>query len=80
MTAVLNPPTTTTTLVERVVLTDVSWETYESLLKDLADQSVPRLTYDRGTLQIMSPTDRHEECNRALARLVESWRRRWAWK
>lgn len=71
MTAVLNPPATTTALAERVVLNDISWETYESLLTDLADQSVPRLTYDRGTLEIMSPTDMHEECNRAIARLVE---------
>ena len=70
MTAVLNPPTTTS-LVERVVLTGVRWETYESLLTDLADQSVPRLTYDRGTLQIMSPNKKHEECNRAIARIVD---------
>jgi Uma2 family endonuclease len=70
MTAVLNPPATTS-VVERVVLKDISWETYERLLKDLSDQSVPRLTYDRGTLELMSPTDIREECNRAIARLVE---------
>lgn len=69
MTAVLSPPHPIT--VERVVLTGISWETYEKLLADLADRSVPRLTYDRGTLEIMSPTNKHEECNRAIARLVE---------
>jgi Uma2 family endonuclease len=56
----------------RVVLHQVSWETYESLLSDLADCSAPRLTYDRGTLEIMSPSEEHEEVNRALAFLVEA--------
>ncbi|HEU4596779.1 MAG TPA: Uma2 family endonuclease [Pyrinomonadaceae bacterium] len=69
MTAILNPPTTSD--AERITLTKISWETYESLLTDLADQSVPRLTYDGGTLEIMSPNNKHEECNRAIARLVE---------
>lgn len=70
MTAILNPPTTTT-LVERVVLTGVSWETYESLLADIGDRSTPRLTYDRGTLQIMSPTPEHGHYGHILSLLVE---------
>lgn len=54
-----------------VVVQHVSWETYERLLADLADQSSPRLTFDRGTLEIMSPTPEHEELNRTIALLVE---------
>jgi len=54
-----------------VVLHDVSWETYAHLLEDFADSSTPHLTYDRGTLEIMSPTAQHEELNRTLALLVE---------
>ncbi len=69
MTAVLSPPKTTNDAV--VTLPGISWETYESLLADLSDRSVPHLTYDRGTLTIMSPTAEHEEYNRAIARLVE---------
>ena len=53
-----------------VVLTNVSWETYEKLLADLADSSAPRLTYDRGELEIMSPTPEHEKLNRMLADFV----------
>jgi Uma2 family endonuclease len=49
----------------------VSWETYEHLLSDLADCSAPRLTFDQGVLEIMSPTAEHEEYNRTLAALVE---------
>jgi Uma2 family endonuclease len=51
---------------QKVIIENVSWQTYEQLLADLADRSAPRLTYDRGTLQIMSPTSRHEELNRNL--------------
>ncbi|MCA1634639.1 MAG: Uma2 family endonuclease [Acidobacteria bacterium] len=69
MTAVLTPPKTST--VERVVLTGVSWETYESLLADIGERSVPRLTYDRGTLQIMSPTPEHGHYGHILALLIE---------
>ena len=69
MTAVLSPPKTRSDSV--VTLPGISWETYESLLTDLSDRSVPHLTYDRGTLIIMSPTAEHERYNRAIARLVE---------
>jgi Uma2 family endonuclease len=55
----------------QVVLPEVSWETYESLLKDLADCASPRLTYDRGVLEIMSPTADHERFNRTLNLIVE---------
>lgn len=54
-----------------MVLDNVSWETYASLLEDCADCSTPHLTYDRGTLEILSPSSQHEELNRTLALLVE---------
>lgn len=54
-----------------VVLDNVSWQTYVNLLEDLAERSAPRLTFDRGVLEIMSPTAEHEELNRTLAFLVE---------
>lgn len=58
-------------LEQRVVLSNVSWDTYERLLEDLVDSSSPRLTFDRGTLEIMSPTFEHERFNRLLASFVE---------
>jgi len=68
MTAVLNPPTTA--VEGRVLLRNISWQTYERLLEDLADCSVPHLTYDRGDLEIMSPTAKHEFVNRAIDTFV----------
>jgi len=64
MAAVLNPTE------QKVIIEHVSWQTYERLSADLADRSAPRLTYDCGVLEIMSPTPRHEELNRNLALLI----------
>jgi len=56
---------------QHIVLYGISWETYERLLADLVDSSAPRLTFDQGVLEVMSPTAEHEEYNRTLALLVE---------
>lgn len=55
----------------RVVLYDISWATYEDLLADLGENGGIRLAYDRGVLEIMSPSVEHEEYNRTLNLLVE---------
>jgi len=55
----------------RMLLTNVSWETYERLLGDYLDRSVPHFTYDRGLLEIMSPLPEHEQINRAISRFVD---------
>lgn len=56
---------------QRVVLYDVSWETYERLLADHLDNSVPHFTYDRGVLAIVSPLPEHEKINRTISLLVD---------
>ena len=56
---------------QKVFLSNVSWETYERLLEDHLDSSAPRFTYDRGMLEILSPSPEHEAYNRSLALLVE---------
>jgi Uma2 family endonuclease len=65
MTTILNPPE------QSVLLHNVSWNTYERLLMDLNDSCAPRLTYDRGTLEIMSSSSEHERYNRTIAQIVE---------
>src|SRR3954462_13121446 len=54
----------------RVILHNTSWETYERLLADNENNSAPRFTYDRGELEIMSPSPEHEKFNRRIAQLV----------
>jgi Uma2 family endonuclease len=57
---------------QRVVLSGVSWETYEQVLTDFLDRSRPHFAYDRGMLEIVSPTPPHEKDNVALAQLVST--------
>ncbi len=68
MTTVLNP--TQLGAEERFVLRDVTWETYEQLLKNYASFSAPRFTYDQGDLEIMSPSIPHEAARDILSLLV----------
>ncbi|MGH9765763.1 MAG: Uma2 family endonuclease [Blastocatellia bacterium] len=63
---------TVITTKQTIVMHEVSWTTYENLLSDLKDQSSPRLTYDRGMLEIISPTREHEEYNGAIAQLIRT--------
>src|SRR5437016_2351999 len=57
---------------KRFVLHNVSWETYEALLADLAEEHV-FLTYDQGTLEFMSPLPEHERAGYLLARLIQTY-------
>ena len=54
-----------------VVLPHVSWETYERLLSDDEERRVPRMTYDQGVLELVTPSMPHEEDARTLARVVD---------
>jgi Uma2 family endonuclease len=57
----------------RFVMYGVSWNTYELLLADLANRSSPRVTYDQGRLELMSPSDEHEQYRRLLGRMIDIW-------
>lgn len=64
-----------TTLIQspdRVLLNNISWQTYQSLVKDFEQQPAIRLTYDRGLLEIRMPLDPHETYKKLLGRLVEA--------
>ncbi len=56
---------------ERVVVPRVSWETYERLLADDEGRRVPRMTYDKGVLELVTPSMPHEEDADRIARLVD---------
>ena len=55
---------------QRVVLRNVSWDTYESLLESHESNSAPRFTYDQGEMEVVSPSPEHERLNRRIAQLV----------
>jgi Uma2 family endonuclease len=62
-------PPTILTKNDRVVLYNVSWETYTTLRRNLGDSPV-RLTYDGNNLEIMSPSRGHELPSRYLGRMI----------
>lgn len=71
MTTVAAPPE------QRIVLREVSWDTYERLLAERGETSTPRFAYDRGVLEIMSPGMAHERLDYLIgilvATLAEAW-------
>jgi Uma2 family endonuclease len=66
MTLVQEPTATT----QQVVLRDISWQTYQAMLRDLGDERSTRLAYDRGILEITMPSDEHEIIKHLLERIV----------
>ncbi|BAC90899.1 Uma2 family endonuclease [Gloeobacter violaceus] len=62
--------TPSTDSTQRVVLHDISWNTFEQMLAEMGDHRSARLAYFDGTLEIMSPSPRHERINRLLERFV----------
>ena len=56
----------------RVLLNDISWETYEQISNALVDYSGARLCYYEGSLEIMTTSYPHERYKKALGQLVET--------
>src|SRR4028118_110082 len=55
---------------QRVILSNISWQTFEQLLNELGDNRSSRLAYDEGLLEIMTPLGRHENNNRFIESLI----------
>jgi Uma2 family endonuclease len=57
---------------QRVVLDNVRWSTYLSLLEDSGSRH-GRITYDQGVLELTSPSKSHEHIGRLIGRMVEAF-------
>ena len=55
----------------RTVLENVRWETFVELAEQRRG-SVPRMTFDEGVLELMSPRRQHENIGSLIGRLVET--------
>jgi Uma2 family endonuclease len=55
---------------QRVFLGDVRWKTFEALVREAADPR-GRFAYDRGLLEIMSPSSEHEHLGNLIGRFLE---------
>jgi Uma2 family endonuclease len=56
----------------RTVLDNVRWETFLELAEGRSG-SVPRMTYDRGVLELMTPRRQHEQLGCLIGRMVETF-------
>jgi Uma2 family endonuclease len=63
-------PALWTTDAQKILLHDIGWEQYETLLEALGDHHL-RLTYDRGNLEFMTLSPEHERYKHLLRRLLE---------
>ncbi|MEM9219151.1 MAG: Uma2 family endonuclease [Cyanobacteria bacterium P01_F01_bin.150] len=57
-------------LTQAVVLSNISWLTYQAMLTDMGEHRSTRITYDQGVLILKMPSTLHEIINRLLARIV----------
>ena len=56
---------------EYVLLEGVRYSTYEALLEDIGNRHI-RLTYDNGSLEIMTVSPRHEWAKKLIGRMIEA--------
>ena len=61
----------TTDSEQLLIINDISWQMYESLLTDLEDNSHLRIAYLEGIIEIMSPSRRHEFIKTNMGRLLD---------
>jgi Uma2 family endonuclease len=57
---------------ETLVLPGVTWDEYEQLLDELGDSYPVRVTFDRGRLEIMSPTLKHEYYKESISHVARA--------
>ncbi len=63
---------TTLSAETRTVLENVRWDTFIELAEQRSG-SVPRMTFDEGVLELMSPRRQHENIGRLIGRMVETY-------
>ena len=54
-----------------LIVEQVSWDDYERLLEGIGDRPHFRVGYDRGRLEILRPSNRHDNHEHFINRLVE---------
>lgn len=57
---------------QHVLLRDVTWEEFETILDELGEHRATRIAYDRGVLEIMAPLPEHEFSKEIISDLVKA--------
>lgn len=58
--------TTTPYSEQRTLLSNITWQTFKTMLAEMGCQRGTRLAYDSGTVEIMTPLMPHENSNRLI--------------
>jgi Uma2 family endonuclease len=58
--------TTTTPGETRILLENITWQTFKTMLAEMGAERTNRITYDRGIIEIMTPLKPHENSNRLI--------------
>jgi Uma2 family endonuclease len=56
---------------QRVLLRNVSWDEFETILEELGEKRAARVAYNRGMLEIMTPLPEHERSKVFITNFVE---------
>jgi Uma2 family endonuclease len=56
----------------QITISNLSWQDFEQILIDLGEKRNSRITYYRGTLEIMSPLALHERPHRIIANILKT--------
>lgn len=59
-------------LTQLIFLPNISWQTYQAMLRDMGSRRSARVAYDNGVVTIKMPSELHEFLNRLLAYLVRT--------
>lgn len=57
---------------QRVLLSDVTWEEFETILDELGEHRAARIAYNQGVLEIMAPLPEHEDDKEIISDLVKA--------
>lgn len=57
---------------QRVLLRDVTWQEFETIIDDLGEHRATRIAYERGVLEIMAPLPEHEDNKEIISDLVKA--------
>ena len=60
-----------------LLMSDVAWTTYSDFLKMFSESPAVRLTFDRGMLEIMSPSLHHDDESRFFVSLIQILAEEW---
>jgi len=57
---------------QRVLLRDVTWQEFETILDELGEHGAARIAYDQGMLEIMAPLPEHEDDKEIIGDLIKA--------